>query len=59
MFEAIEVICDKVVISVEQGMNELVPLIIIYTHRVEELGALAIHEACEHATSKETSEQGI
>jgi hypothetical protein len=59
VFEAIEIICDKVIISVEQGMNELVPFIIINTHRVEELGALAIHEACEHAPSKETSKQGI
>jgi hypothetical protein len=59
VFEAIEVICDKIIICVEQGTNELVPFITINTHRVEELGVLAIHEGCEHAPSKEASEQGI
>jgi hypothetical protein len=54
VLEAIQTICDQVVINAKQGMNELMPPT-LNTHRVEELGAPMSNEVYEHAPSSEAN----
>jgi hypothetical protein len=55
VLEVIQAICDQVVITAKQGMNELMPPT-LNTHRVEELGAPMSNEVYEHAPSSKANE---
>ncbi len=58
MVEAIKLICDPIVASAKQGMNEALPLT-INKHKVEKLGVLATNDGYEHVPSSKANEQRI
>jgi hypothetical protein len=55
VLEAIQAICDQVVINAKQGMNELMPPT-LNTHKVEELGVPMSDEVYEHAPFSKANE---
>jgi hypothetical protein len=55
VLEAIQAICDQVVINAKQGMTNLMHPT-LNTHRVEELGGPMSNEVYEHAPSSKANE---